>query len=340
MKHDNIERKFVDTITTDEWEVLSDSGWVDIHSVSRTIPYQKWRIITETNKVLECADTHIVFDKNMNEIFVNELSIGDEIVTSNGIEKIIDIESDMGEEEMYDLSVGGDNRYYTSGILSHNSLIVSTYILWLSQFCDEPKNIFILANKGEQARSLLNNIKIMYEELPPWLKKGVTADGYAKVSVKFEDNTMIKTAGTTSDAIRGQSISFLMLDEFAFVPLHIAEDFYTAVQPTLATGGSICIISTPHGATGLFYELYTKAKETGKNGYKSFEVPWNAVPGRDERWRDETIKDIGLVKYLQEYECIRGDSFINIRDSNTGKIETISIGDLYERYKQQTKDTM
>jgi hypothetical protein len=208
---------------------------------------------------------------------------------------------------------------------SGKSLIVSVYMLWLATFTDKPQNLFILANKGEQARSLLSNMKIMYEELPPWLKKGVIE--YAKTMVKFEDNTMIKTAGTTSDAIRGQSISFLLLDEFAFVPNHIAQEFYTAVQPTISTGGSIAIISTPNGASGLFYELFTNAKANGRNGYKSFTINWDDVPGRDEKFRDEMIKDIGLVKFNQEY----GMSFI-------GSSLTLLSGKALETLVQQKDD--
>lgn len=214
------------------------------------------------------------------------------------------------------------------------SLTVSIYLLWLALYSEEPLNIFVLAHKGDMAKSLLADLKIIYEELPPYLKKGVKE--YAKTQIVFEGEegktgSAIKIATTTADSIRGQSISFLLLDEFAFVPPHIVNDFYTALQPTLAAGGKVCIVSTPNGASGLFHELYKGAIDPVKpNGYKLVDVPWDEIPGRDEEFKEKQIRQIGKQRFLQEYQCVRYNTYINIRDKRTNKIYKVKVGDLYE----------
>lgn len=116
------DKKFVEVIETDEWEVETDTGWHDIKRIGKTIPYKVWKIAT-SNYELECADDHIVFLSNLKEIYTKDLKVGDEIMTQNGPEKLIIVEETDRIENMYDLEVDHeDHRYWTSGILSHNTL--------------------------------------------------------------------------------------------------------------------------------------------------------------------------------------------------------------------------
>ena len=125
-KSDQINRKFINTWNIENFEIETDTGWVDIVSLNKTIPYKKYKIETESGLTLECADTHIVFDENMNEVFVKDKP--NFIQTINGIEKVVDITIFDDYENMYDfeLSNESNHRYYTNGILSHNTLIAKT----------------------------------------------------------------------------------------------------------------------------------------------------------------------------------------------------------------------
>ena len=126
-KSDKINRKFIESWNIDDWEIETDSGYEDIKALHKTIPYLKYIIKTNTGKILNCADTHIIFDKDLNEIFIKDLSINDEICTIDGIEKIVEITNTNTYENMYDFELGDESknhRYYTNNILSHNTLLV------------------------------------------------------------------------------------------------------------------------------------------------------------------------------------------------------------------------
>ena len=117
-----LERKFIDTIELDDWEVETDEGWSDIRAIGKTIEYDEWILKTENHKII-CADTHIVFNEEMKEVFVKNLKVGNSIMTKDGIEKVISVYKSDNSSNMYDLQINDDNhRYYTDGILSHNSM--------------------------------------------------------------------------------------------------------------------------------------------------------------------------------------------------------------------------
>jgi replicative DNA helicase len=117
-----LERKFIDTIEIDEWQVETDSGWSDIKAIGKTIEYEEWVLKTDNNEII-CADDHIVFNDNFEEVFVKNLKIGDKIITKNGIENVIGLNKNGKSSNMYDLQLNDDNhRFYSNGILSHNSM--------------------------------------------------------------------------------------------------------------------------------------------------------------------------------------------------------------------------
>lgn len=174
------------------------------------------------------------------------------------------------------------------------------YILWYILF-NEDKFVAILANKAKTSREILNRVKLAFESLPLWLQQGVRT--WNKGDIELENNCRVMAESTASSAIRGFSISLLYLDEFAFVPTNIAEEFFTSVYPTISSGESskILISSTPNGMNH-YYKMWTEAVE-GLNGFKWIEANWRQIPGRTQEWADEQRRVLGEQKYLQEMEC-------------------------------------
>jgi hypothetical protein len=174
------------------------------------------------------------------------------------------------------------------------------YLLWLTLFSDS-QNIAVLANKGSLARDILAKYQLAYENLPIWLQQGVVT--WNKGNVELENGSKIIAASTSSSAVRGGSFNVVFLDEFAFVPANIANEFFNSVYPVISSGKTtkIIIVSTPNGMN-LFYKLWMDAIGK-KNGYKTFEIHWSMVPGRDEKWKEETIKNTSEEQFRQEFEC-------------------------------------
>ncbi len=180
------------------------------------------------------------------------------------------------------------------------STTVVSYLLHYALFNDNV-NIGILANKASTARDLLGRLQTAYENLPKWLQQGVIS--WNKGSMELENGSKILAASTSASAVRGMSFNIIFLDEFAFVPNHIAESFFASVYPTITSGQStkVIIISTPYGMNH-FYKLWTDAVN-GKNGYEFSEVHWSQVPGRDDKWKAETISNTSERQFTQEFEC-------------------------------------
>ena len=174
--------------------------------------------------------------------------------------------------------------------------VILHYVLF-----NEHKTVALLANKGDAAREILDRIKIAYEALPKWMQQGVIE--WNKGSVEFENGCKIIAGATSSSAIRGKSISFLYIDETAFVENW--DEFFASVFPTISSGNTTKILftSTPNGLNH-FYKTCEGARE-GKNGYQFLEVMWYDVPGRDDKWKEETLQamDYDYQKFAQEFEC-------------------------------------
>lgn len=191
--------------------------------------------------------------------------------------------------------------------------------------------IAILANKAPTARKILSLMKKAYEECPYWLKQGV--EEYNKGTVIFENGSRIVAESTSADSIRGDTFNILFLDEFAHIGATLAEEFFDSVYPTIASGDNtkVFIVSTPKGMNH-FYKMWVDAEE-GRSSYVPLEIAWNDVPGRDEEYKKETIANLkgGETSWLQEYECVWGNSIITIRNKETGKIEDISLEQFYDR---------
>ena len=180
------------------------------------------------------------------------------------------------------------------------STTVVSYLLHYAIFNDNV-NIGILANKAATARDLLGRLQLAYENLPSWMQQGIIA--WNKGSMELENGSKIIAASTSASAVRGMSFNIIFLDEFAFVQNHLADDFFASVYPTISSGKStkVIIVSTPHGMNH-FYRMWHDA-ERGQNEYTPTEVHWSEVPGRDSKWKDQTIRNTSKQQFAIEFEC-------------------------------------
>ena len=180
------------------------------------------------------------------------------------------------------------------------STTVVSYLLHYAVFNDNV-NIGILANKAKIAMDLLGRLQTAYENLPRWMQQGIIA--WNKGSLELENGSKILAASTSASAVRGMSFNILFLDEFAFVPNHVADDFFASVYPTISSGTNtkVIIVSTPRGMNH-FYRMWHDS-EKGKNEYVPTDVHWSEVPGRDEVWKEQTISNTSEQQFKVEFEC-------------------------------------
>ena len=183
---------------------------------------------------------------------------------------------------------------------SGKSTTMISYLLHYALF-NPSVNIAILANKAATARDLLGRLQLAYEHLPKWLQQGVMS--WNKGSLELENGSKILASSTSASAVRGGSYNIIFLDEFAYVPSNVAEQFFSSVYPTISSGKTtkVMIVSTPHGMN-MFYKLWTDAEER-RNSYIPIEVHWSEVPGRDDKWKKETIANTSEQQFQTEFEC-------------------------------------
>jgi len=215
---------------------------------------------------------------------------------------------------------------------SGKSISACGYLLWFALFQPE-KSIAILANKGATAREMLARITIMLENIPFFLQPGVKA--LNKSNIDFSNNSRIIAAATTGQSIRGLSINLLYLDEFAFVER--AAEFYTSTYPVISSGTDtkIIVTSTANGIGNTFHKIWEGSIQ-GVNEYSNFRVDWNDVPGRDEKWKQETINNTSQVQFDQEFgntffgtgnTLINAQTLLDLRASQPVKI--MENGDMF-----------
>jgi hypothetical protein len=191
------------------------------------------------------------------------------------------------------------------------STCAAGYLLWYAMFVPD-STILIAAHKYTGSQEIMQRVRFMYENLPEWIKAGATS--YNKGSIDFDNGSRIVSATTTENTGRGMSITLVYLDEFAFVPPRIAKEFWTALSPTLATGGKCIITSTPNQDNDQFAQIWNEANKktdafgnesnVGKNGFASISYIWSDHPDRDEAWGDTERSKIGEERFLREHECI------------------------------------
>ena len=256
--------------------------------------------------------------------------------------KIVSLDEGLVPFEMYNFQEDivdtiHDNRFTICKMprQSGKSTTMVSYILHYVLF-NPNMNVAILANKAATARDILGRLQLAYENLPKWLQQGVVS--WNKGSVDLENGSRVVASSTSSSAVRGGSYNMIFLDEFAFVPNNVAEDFFSSVYPTISSGKTtkVIIVSTPNGMN-LFYKLWVDA-ENKRNSYNIIDVHWSQVPGRDEKWRTETIANTSEEQFRREFDCeflgsantliapakIKSMAFLNPITSNAGL-------DMYEK---------
>jgi hypothetical protein len=194
-----------------------------------------------------------------------------------------------------------DNRFSICKMprQSGKSTTVTGYMLWLILFHDN-QSIAILANKGSLARDMLAKIQLAYEHIPKWMQQGIVI--WNKGNIELENGSKILASATSASAIRGGSYNLIFLDEFAFVPRNIAEEFFASVYPTISSGktSKIIVVSTPNGLNH-YYKMWVDATEK-RSEYVPIEVHWRDTPGRDDKWREQTIRNTSEEQFKQEFE--------------------------------------
>lgn len=300
LDENNPDKKILNSIQISE-KVKSDKGFVNATHIHKTQPYTIYKLELENGTILECADTHIVFTKALIPIYVKNLWVGLELFTDNGPVKVSKMTKLPFKVSMYDLTIDTEeHRYFTNGILSHNTVIAGIFLTWYLIF-NFDKNILLAANKGRTAVEILDKIKIIIENLPFWLKPGIR--NYKEYSLSTDANSRILATTTTDKAAIGFTIHLLYLDEFAHVRSNIQRKFFDNIYPVISASkrSKMIITSTPNGYE-LFQELYQNSIEE-KNDFKNISVPWWDVPGRDEEWARKQIGNIGEDAFNEQFAC-------------------------------------
>lgn len=221
--------------------------------------------------------------------------------------QIVNVDAGLISFDMYDFQKEmmwkfHKNRFNIAKLprQSGKSTIVTTYLLHYALF-NENVNIAILANKAATAREMLSRLQLSYENLPRWMQQGIVA--WNRGSLELENGSKIIAASTSASAIRGMSFNIVFLDEFAFIPNHICDQFFSSVYPTISSGkkSKVIIVSTPNGMN-MFYKMWNDSLK-GRNEYISTEVHWSEVPGRDDKWKEQTIRNTSQRQFTQEFEC-------------------------------------
>jgi len=226
--------------------------------------------------------------------------------------KIVSLDKGLVPFEPYDyqedmIRTIHENRFVIGKLprQTGKSTTIIAYMLHYVLF-NQSMSVAILANKLTTARELLGRLQLAYEHLPMWLQQGVVE--WNKGSIVLENGSKILASATSSSAVRGGSFNYIFLDEFAYVPQNVAEEFFSSVYPTITSGQStkVTIISTPKGLN-MFYRFWVNANkkpgEEGKNEYVPMEVHWSDVPGRDDAWKKQTIANTSEEQFRTEFEC-------------------------------------
>ena len=257
------------------------------------------------NPLLKKANTTIEFSQEQVLEFIN--CKNDPVYFANNYIKIVSLDEGLTQFKPYDFQEKLINRFHENRFnickmprQTGKSTTVVSYLLHYLIFNDSV-NIGILANKAATARELLQRLATAYENLPKWMQQGIIS--WNKGSIELENGSKILAASTSASAVRGMSFNILFLDEFAFVPNHIADSFFASVYPTITSGKStkVIMVSTPHGMNH-FYRYWHDA-ERGKNEYVPTDVHWSEVPGRDSAWKAQTIANTSEQQFKVEFEC-------------------------------------
>ena len=257
------------------------------------------------NPLLKKANTPIEFSQENIEEYIKCRE--DPVYFAQNYVKIVTLDHGLQPFKTYDFQEKLINNFHNNRFnickmprQTGKSTTCVSYLLHYAIF-NSSVNIGILANKATTARELLARLATAYENLPKWMQQGILV--WNKGNIELENGSKILAASTSASAVRGMSFNILFLDEFAFVPNHVADAFFASVYPTITSGKStkVIIVSTPHGMNH-FYRLWMDA-EKKRNEYVPTDVHWSEVPGRDIVWKEQTIANTSEQQFKIEFEC-------------------------------------
>ena len=285
------------------------------------------------NPLLKKANTKIEFTQEQVAEFIKCKQ--DPVYFAKKYIKIVSVDEGLVPFNMYKFQEKLVKRFHKNRFniclmprQTGKSTTVVSYLLHYAVFNDNV-NIGILANKAATARELLGRLQTAYENLPKWMQQGILS--WNKGSLELENGSKILAASTSASAVRGMSFNIIFLDEFAFIPNHIADQFFASVYPTISSGKStkVIIVSTPHGMNH-FYRMWHDA-ERKKNEYVPTAVHWKEVPGRNAAWKKQTIANTSEAQFRVEFEC----EFLGSVDTliNPSKLRNLVYDDPIKRNK-------
>ena len=226
------------------------------------------------------------------------------------------------------------------------STLLAAYCVWFACFF-QAKQILILANKGSVASNIIRKCKLFFENIPSWLVPQQTNDNMQ--SLMFDNASIIAATTTTPDAARSEALSFMIFDEAAMVRNRLIQEVWTSARPTLSTGGSAIILSTPKGIGNWFHSMWVKAesgeaeiidsKEPERNvSFFPIKLHWSLHPERDEAWAADELKTMNPREFAQEHECVTLDTFLELKDIYTNEIIRMTISELKNALEQRDKN--
>lgn len=204
------------------------------------------------------------------------------------------------------------------------TITIAIFLMWYSMFTDD-KLILIASKSNAHAIEIMDRIRFAYEEMPAWLKPGVKY--YNKHQICFDNGSRIVCEATTEKTGRGLSPSKIYLDELAFINPRVQKGLWSSLVPSLSTGGSFIISSTPNGDTDLFATIWRQAMAE-ISLFKAIYIPWYRHPERAQQYWDEMMIELGELVCRQEVGCCGAETSINI--SINGNVQNTTIGDLYD----------
>ena len=262
---------------------ISYNGNPNLKQIGTTISYTKEQV----TEIIKCSQDPIYFIENYCQI----VSLDRGLIPF----KLYDC-----QKEKVHTILNNRKVILMEGRQQGKTITAAACILWYTLF-QENKTVAILANKSSAAREVLSRYELMYEMLPIWMQQGVKT--FNKGDIELENGSKVFTAATSTSGIRGKSVNWLYIDEAAIIPNNVAEEFFTSVYPTISAGTTtkILLTSTPLGYNH-FWKFWNEA-EQGLNGFVPMFIPYNRIPGRDEKWAAEQKAMLGELKFNQEVLC-------------------------------------
>lgn len=331
-------QKLIHSFDVSGVEIETDTGYKPVSQIHMTKAFDVWNLKLSNGMSLDCADTHIVFDSNMNEVFVKDLHIGDFIQTKDGLASVVNISKSDTKLCMCDITVDDDNhRFYSNGILSHNTTTSAIFMLWYILF-NTDKNALVLGNKRKTAVEILDKLKSIFLELPFFLKPGIRK--WNEGELAFDNGCRIMAEATTPKSGIGFTFHCVLSDEFAHIPANILDTFYNNLFPVVTAGRARFMITSTQNGPNLMEKLYVAAVN-GENEYAPFKTDWDEVPEwdeethtwkpRDEEWHRKQIANYGSEEAFNAQFgtqfCITAKTLINtvyIRKASKNAVQFVS----------------